>query len=335
MKSGVKQLDLAADSEAAGGEHGNSCPACQSAASRTLFEATDRLYRTTTRNFRIIECRQCRLIRLFPLPDAGELRAYYPDDYWFTPEAETVDHLEELYRRFVLRDHLNFVCHALRSSQADGPVLDVGCGGGLFLRMLAERGYRVAGLDFSPAAARLAWKGNAVPVVCGTLSNAPLAPNSCSAVTMFHVLEHVEDPYAYLAETRRLLKTGGRVILQVPNAACWQFRLLGKKWNGLDVPRHLWNFRPRNLDLLLDRSGFEVVRRKYFSLRDNPAGLATSLAPWLDPMARRIRRVSESQPMRLCKNLIYFCLVLACLPFAVLEAACRAGSTVMVEARRK
>ena len=39
--------------------------------------------------------------------------------------------------------------------------------------------------------------------------------------------------------------------------------------------------------------------------------------------------------MRLCKNLIYFCLVLACFPFAVLEAACRAGSTVMVEARRK
>jgi len=39
--------------------------------------------------------------------------------------------------------------------------------------------------------------------------------------------------------------------------------------------------------------------------------------------------------MRLCKNLVYFCLVLACLPFAVLEAACRAGSTVMVEARRK
>ena len=38
--------------------------------------------------------------------------------------------------------------------------------------------------------------------------------------------------------------------------------------------------------------GFEVLRRKYFSLRDNPAGLATSLAPGLDPMARRIRESS-------------------------------------------
>jgi SAM-dependent methyltransferase len=320
---------------AAGSEQDSRCPACQSPDSRALFEATDRLYRTTDRNFRIIECRRCRLIRLSPQPDVRELRAYYPDNYWFTPEAETVDHLEELYRRIVLRDHLNFVRRALRSSQADGPILDVGCGGGLFLKMLAERGYRVAGLDFSPGAARLAWKSNGVPVACGTLSNAPLASNSCSAVTMFHVLEHVNDPHAYLDEARRLLKPEGRVILQVPNAACWQFLLLGKNWSGLDVPRHLWNFRPPNLDLLLERSGFEIVRRKYFSLRDNPAGLATSLAPWLDPMARRIRRVSESGLIRLCKNLTYFCLVLACLPFAVLEAACRAGSTVMVEARRK
>src|SRR5262245_7363832 len=332
----VKPQELAADTcAAAGSEHGARCPACQGPDSRTLFEATDRLYRTTNRNFRIIECRRCRLIRLSPQPDVRELRAYYPDNYWFSPEPETVDRLEELYRRFVLRDHLNFVCHALRSSQAVGPILDVGCGGGLFLGRLAERGYRVAGLDVSLGAARVAWKDNAVPVVCGTLSNAPLAPSSCSAVTMFHVLEHVDDPHAYLVEARRLLKTEGRVILQVPNAACLQFLLLGKNWSGLDVPRHLWNFRPRNLDLLLNRSGFEVVRRKYFSLRDNPAGLATSLAPWLDPMARRVRRVGESQLVRLCKNLIYFCLVLACLPFAVFEAACRAGSTVMVEARRK
>jgi hypothetical protein len=125
------------------------------------------------------------------------------------------------------------------------------------------------------------------------------------------------------------------LIAQVPNAASWQFLLLGKNWSGLDVPRHLWDFRPHNLDLLLKRNGFEVVRRKYFSLRDNPAGLATSLAPGLDPMARRLRRISESPAMQLCKNLVYFTLVLASFPFAALEAACRAGSTVMVEARMK
>ena len=52
-------------------------------------------------------------------------------------------------------------------------------------------------------------------------------------------------------------------------------------------------------------------------------------------MARRVRRIGESPRAQLCKNLVYFCLVAACLPFAYLEAACYAGSTIMVEARRK
>jgi SAM-dependent methyltransferase/predicted nucleic-acid-binding Zn-ribbon protein len=339
MKIEAQKSELAARPDGANDrvvrESLRACPVCRNTEFRTLFEATDRLYDTTDKKFQIVECKQCRLIRLFPQPGADELRAYYPDTYWLSPEEETVDRLEEIYRRFVLRDHLSFVCRALESLPTDGLVLDVGCGGGLFLKMLAERGHRVAGLDFSRDAARLAWRGNRVPAVCATLSNPPFAPGSCAAVTMFHVLEHVYDPQSYLAEARALLKPEGRLIIQVPNAACWQLLLLGKKWSGLDVPRHLWNFRPRDLDLLLDRNGFEVVRRRYFSLRDNPAGLATSLAPGLDPMARRVRRIGESPRAQLCKNLIYFCLVAACLPFAFLEAAFHAGSTIMVEARRK
>ncbi len=99
------------------------------------------------------------------------------------------------------------------------------------------------------------------------------------------------------------------------------------------MPRHLSNFRGRDLEKMLEGAGFEVLRRKYFSLRDNPAGLASSLAPSLDPMARRVRRVSEAGLARLMKDLTYFALVVASLPFAVAEAACGAGSTVMIEAR--
>jgi hypothetical protein len=125
------------------------------------------------------------------------------------------------------------------------------------------------------------------------------------------------------------------LIVQVPNAACWQFLLLGAAWNGVDVPRHLFDFRPLDLDRLLAACGFEVLRRKYFSLRDNPAGLATSLAPAFDPMARRIRKSPESPNERLLKDLLYFAVVAASLPFTIVEAVCRAGSTMMIEARKK
>ncbi len=307
---------------------------------RILFSATDRLYRTTQKIFQIAECRQCRLIRLSPLPSPQELGDYYPKDYWFVPEPSAADRLEQAYRRFVLRDHLHFVERALRESEEDGLILDVGCGGGLFLQMLAERGgpalrKRIAGLDFSLDAANAAWRTAGVPVVCGTLTRAPLAPGSCAAVTMFHVLEHLYDPATYLDAAHQLLRPDGRLIVQVPNAGCWQFLLFGERWNGIDVPRHLIDFRLADLDSLLENCGFEVLRHKHFSLRDNPTGMASSIAPGLDPMARRIRGVVETQRERVLKDLLYLGLAAVSLPFTLLEATCRAGSTIMVEARKK
>ena len=152
---------------------------------------------------------------------------------------------------------------------------------------------------------------------------------------MFHVLEHLHDPASYLRSAHKLLRPDGRLIVQVPNAACWQFLLMGEHWSGIDVARHLTDFRSKDLEALLDRCGFEVLRFKHFSLRDNPAGMATSLAPKLDPMARQMRQVRETPLRKLTKDLLYFALTLISVPFTLLEAACRAGSTVMVEARKK
>ncbi len=258
------------------------CPACDGAEFQLLFTASDRLYNTTSKQFQVVECKRCRLMQLAPQPAPSELETYYPKNYWFAPEMSTASRLEEIYRRFVLRDHVRF--------GESGPVLDVGCGGGLFLRMLQDRGFRAMGLDFSLDAARVAWSVNRAPATCATLEAAPFARQTCAAVTMFHTLEHLYEPRSYLRAAHELLRPGGRLVVQVPNAACWQFLLLGASWNGVDVPRHLYDFRPADLDRMLGSCGFEVLRRKYFSLRDNPAGLATSLAPSLDPMARRIRQ---------------------------------------------
>ncbi len=235
----------------------------------------------------------------------------------------------------MLCDHVRFVQRAIDRAQVDGTLLDVGCGGGLFLRMMRERGYKGVGLDFSLGAAGVAWEVNEVPTVCGSLTHAPLPDESCAAVTMFHVLEHLYDPSAYLLAAHRLLKPDGRLIIQVPNAACWQFLLLGESWRGLEVPRHLWNFKPTDLEVMLDRSGFEVVRTKHFSLRDNPACLATSIAPGLDPTVRHALGVTETPGRKMLKDLAYFGLVAASLPLTLIESACRAGCTVIMEARRK
>jgi len=311
----------------------SACLVCGSEASTPVLQGSDRLYHTTTRQFDVVRCGACGMLRLDPQPSAEELRRYYPDNYWFAPDESAAGRMEEAWRRLVLRDHVRFVARALRDCGAQGPLLDVGCGGGLFLGMMRERGFRVVGLDFSREAAAMAWRRHQVPAVVGEFACAPLPAGCFAAITMFHVVEHLYDPRKYLSAARELLAPGGRLIVQVPNAASWQYRILGGAWNGIDVPRHLFDFRDSDLEKLLAKAGFEVVRRKYFSLRDNPAGLASSVAPALDPMARRVRRVAESSGARLMKDLAYLAMVLGAAPLAALEAACGAGSTVMVEAR--
>ena len=310
------------------------CVLCGSDRLAPLYRASDRLYRTTRKEFTVARCGGCGLMRLDPQPSSEELRQYYPPGYWFDPGGEIPGRLEEAYRRLVLGDHVRFVESALRRAEP-GPLLDVGCGGGLFLGLLRKRGFEVVGLDVSWEAARVAWQRQHAPAVCGTLDRAPLRAGSFACVTMFHVLEHLPDPRTFLITAARLLQPSGRLVLQVPNAASWQSRLFGAAWNGVDVPRHLYDFRDCDLEKLVEGCGFAIVRRKYFSLRDNPAGLASSLAPALDPMARRVRKLEESSATRLTKDLLYLALVCAALPFAVAEAAGRAGSTVMIEAVKR
>ena len=253
------------------------CPGCGCAEGLTLARGSDRLYHTTGEIFTVIECRDCGLVRLDPWPTPAESDRYYPPSYWFAPGASAAGKLEEAYRRFVLRDHVKFVLESLDNCLARGLILDIGCGGALFGRLLAEQGNPCVGIDYSRDAARVGWTTNGVPVVCGNVPTPPFRPKSFRAITMFHVLEHLHDAAGYLETAHALLEDGGRLIVQVPNASCWQFALFGDAWNGLDIPRHLINFRKQDLDALLNFSGFTPLRYKYFSLRDNPG------RPGLDP----------------------------------------------------
>lgn len=151
---------------------------------------------------------------------------------------------------------------------------------------------------------------------------------------MIRLLERVESPASCLDQARDQLRAGGRIIVQSPNAGCWQFLLFGENWSGIDAPRSLIHFRGRDLESLIEYCGFEIVRREHFSLH-NPQRFATSLAPWLDPAVRRARGLAEYPWSKMLKNLLYVATAGLAVPFTLFEDACRAGSTIMLEARKK
>lgn len=330
----------------------NSCPVCYATSTAFIGQCSDFLLRTTDKLFNLFKCRDCGTVFISPLPNDKDLRSYYPAGYWWSEPklshglfSDLRKRLESAYRRFVLQDHVRFVLKTIRraSSESQGPVtlLDVGCSGGTFLHEMARRGLSVKGLDFSEEAVAHARAVYQLDCSVGDLEQIPWKDEKFTVLTCFHVLEHVAQPRAFLRAARQKLAEHGYLVVQVPNLRSWQYRLFGVRWYGLDPPRHLVNYSDRALIRLLQEEGFEVIRKKRFSLRDDAPAWISSLFPQLDPLARTVRKwrsakvSTESPRLGILLNFIYFLLVLVAVPLALLDSLSGRGATIMVKAKRQ
>ena len=157
-----------------------------------------------------------------------------------------------------------------------GRLLDVGAGRGGFVAAARAAGWDATGIE--PAA-----RGDAPGVARAGVEDAELEPSSFAAVSVWHVLEHLEDPGAALERIAAWLAPGGRALVGVPNLASWQARLGGPVWFHLDVPRHRWHFTATGAASLLGRHGFTVEHVEHRLLEHNPFGLWQSLVSRLTP----------------------------------------------------
>ena len=295
-----------------------SCPVCLNAVTLPALSGKDLLFESTPKNFTLHSCSSCRCLFLEPMPGEAEIAGFYPSQYWWNSSRAqgnaVLKRLESIYRRLALRDHVSFIVRA-GGNRSGLDLLDVGCGSGTLLGLLKQRGFRTLGVDFSAEAAEVAERENGVRVLVGSLEQAGFRDGSFDIVTLFHVMEHVTNPRAVLAEVARILKPGGRLVLQVPNIDSLQFKAFGAKWYGLDIPRHVIDYSKESILKVLADAGFVPVRLKHFNLRDNAPAFVSSLFPSLDPVSRAVRHrkhgVRESMPAAWLRHLVYLVLVIA------------------------
>jgi SAM-dependent methyltransferase len=236
------------------------CTVCDATSARPRF-AIEGL------SARVVVCTECGTGCVHPLPSEAELRAFYPPHYYGNLGTKFSAPIEFLVR-WVGDRHAAFLASGLPRG---GRVLDVGCGRGVILGALADRGIEAHGFEVSEAAARGA-DARAKICVATRLEEAGYPDGYFDGVIIWHVLEHVRDPRSTLETIRRILRPGGRLVVAVPNFGSPQARWAGPAWFHLDLPRHLYHFPLTALRQLLHRTGFDVASEHHFSLRQNPFG---------------------------------------------------------------
>jgi SAM-dependent methyltransferase len=277
------------------------CTLCGASNAEILFTGRD-LWYGIEGHFPVCRCRVCGLIYLSPRPSVAEIADYYPAQYapYRLAEASAASRWQRWNRRYGEGKKVRAV---EREIAEQGKALDIGCATGDFLERLRERGWQVAGVETSAEAAAYGRARLGLDIFTGHLEEAHFPDSSFSLVTMWHVLEHLHDPFGTLMEVARITRPEGTLVLAVPDPGSLEARLFGRFWAGWGVPRHLHIFSRSLLKQYLSSTGWRVKKVRHMTGRHWLFNL--SLRHWVNeriasPPARRLLLgLAASLPVRL------------------------------------
>ncbi len=236
------------------------CTCCGSAAISKVFVCTD--HTVTHEHYEVWKCTTCTFAFTQHAPDP-ELSVSYYQSSAYVSHSDTTDGLvNKLYhqvRKYTMQSKRALVKRVTGLTQ--GVLLDVGAGTGAFANTMQLSGWKVTGLEpDSDARATALNKFNLELQSLQNLKDLPAA--SYDAITLWHVLEHVHDLHGYLHTFEHLLKPNGRLIIAVPNYTSYDAQVYRQYWAAYDVPRHLYHFSPKSMQILVNEKGFEIEALK-------------------------------------------------------------------------
>jgi SAM-dependent methyltransferase len=197
-------------------------------------------------------CRACGLVWSNPRPGEDEVRRYYSREYRLDYKGRSTPSLRHIARSG--RGALNRYRALAPYIKSGDRILDAGAGGGEVVYVLRALGFDASGLEPDEYYARHARETLGMPVATGFVQDATYPPGSFDVVTMYHALEHVEDPAAILSTLRGWMVENGVLLIEVPNveavciAPAHRFHFA-----------HFYNFNREALEALGRKAGFEPL----------------------------------------------------------------------------
>lgn len=208
------------------------CPVCKGKESSAFMVKAE---------LSLVKCERCCMVYANPVPGRYIDGTFYEDSgrpFYLSAAKLAGDFSPVRFKREI---------RLLRSCCKKGRILDVGCSTGAFLTMLKQQfacEYEVCGTDISGPPLDYA-ESKGVPVVrANFLTHA--FHDQFDTITFWAVLEHVENPKAFVAKAYEILKPGGFCIILVPNLDSLAVRVLKQKYRYI-LPQHINYFTASTL----------------------------------------------------------------------------------------
>lgn len=210
--------------------------------------------------YKMYRCGCCETHFLYPRPQSEQLQDYYDGKFREEVHSESYydyETLNSVFKRFTpeARQRVERITKELNPQDE---VLEIGCSVGYFLDALAGSVKFVYGTEWDKKAQQFIKD-------CARHSNIEVSDNpedfgkQFDKIFMFHVLEHIEQPIAFLESLKQMLKPDGIIYIEVPNVddilvktyQCDAFKDFYYK------KAHLYNFNEKGLSFVFEKAGYQ------------------------------------------------------------------------------
>ncbi len=232
-----------------------SCPLCGATKFHQYLKTID--YSTSKEEFTIVSCDSCDFLFTNPRPNEKEIGKYYESPKYISHTNSKKGLFGRAYQ-IVRKQAVEKKMRWINKHTDTGSLVDYGCGTGEFLNYAQESGWNTIGFEIAELAREQAIENYGLdardPEGFGELPN-----GSVDVITMWHVLEHLPNLESKMNELVSKLKTGGLLVLALPNPESWDAARYGKFWAAWDVPIHFYHFKKKNIDFIATKFGLSLV----------------------------------------------------------------------------
>lgn len=243
------------------------CPVCQAQSYADYAHGYDYELETCSNRWRFVHCEDCSHVWLNPRPAVETLPTIYPPNYYAYNYDAQVSAIAVKAKQWIDRMKMAGIRKAMSGPAAS--FVDIGCGNGRLLQAMHQLGVskqQCYGLELDRGVVG-SLQDQGFSAYCERVEDCTQIPDgSIDLATMFHVIEHVDDPAAVVGRVAKWLSEDGVFAMETPNVQSLDARL-GRRtfWGGYHIPRH-WNlFTPQSITQLLEDNGMEVIDIRYQS----------------------------------------------------------------------